>query len=563
MVRRGAPLFESLRGFQASWLRGDALAGMTLAAIAIPEQLATAKLAGMAPETGLFAFAAGSLAFAVFGANRFMSVGADFTIAPIFAGTLAAASLADPARYGALAATLALLVGLILVISGIARAGWIADLLSIPVTTGFLAGISVHIIDGQLPAILGVSVAGPNLIARLMDAFRQLPEANPLAIAIGIGVLVLTLAAERISPKIPGALIGLLLAALAVWFFDLPARGVGVLGALTLTLPTVSLPALDPHTLLRLLPLALTVALVCMMQSAAVVRGFPSDPDGDEDVSRDFIGVGAGSLLAGVIGAFAVDFQPTAHRHRRPVRRPLPGDRPHRHRPHRGGRRSRRRGVRLCAPGGAGGILVFIGIRIFRLGTIIRIARRGGIEILLVLICAALVIALPIETGVGLAIVLSLVHSIYLQARPICVELERLPGTTIWWPPSPGEASEREPGVFVFAPAAPINFTNASYIRQALETALAKGAGGVRLVVIDASAVAALDYTGAQILIGLVRRLRARSVDVALARLGAERAMTEARRSGLLDVLGPNHLFHSVEAAVRALRRAAPPAPGA
>ena len=117
--------------------------------------------------------------------------------------------------------------------------------------------------------------------------------------------------------------------------------------------------------------------------------------------------------------------------------------------------------------------------------------------------------------------------------------------------------------MFVFAPAAPINFTNAAFIRLALETALGKSADPVRLVVIDASAVAALDYTGAQILIGLVRHLRARGIDVALARLGAERAMAEARRAGLVDALGPNHLFHSVEEAVRALRRAVPPAPGA
>jgi SulP family sulfate permease len=138
---RGAWLFASLRGYSQAWLPGDAIAGMTLAAIAIPEQLATARLVGMPPMAGLLAFAAGSLAFAAFGASRFMSVGADSTIAPIMAGGLVTMAAAGSAHYSAMAAALALLVGLALLIAGILRVGWIADLLSIPVAIGFLAGI--------------------------------------------------------------------------------------------------------------------------------------------------------------------------------------------------------------------------------------------------------------------------------------------------------------------------------------------------------------------------------------------------------------------------------------
>jgi SulP family sulfate permease len=135
-------LFASLRGYRMGWLPGDLVAGLMLAAIAIPGQLATARLAGMPPETGLYAFAAGSLAFAAFGANRFMSVQADSTIAPIFAGALASMAVAGPMPYGQLATLLALMVGVVLVTVGLFRAGWLATLLSIPVTTGFLAGIS-------------------------------------------------------------------------------------------------------------------------------------------------------------------------------------------------------------------------------------------------------------------------------------------------------------------------------------------------------------------------------------------------------------------------------------
>src|SRR5262249_10460715 len=143
-AERSGWVFASLRGYNPSWLSGDAIAAVTLAAITIPEQLATARLVGMPPMAGLLAFAAGSLLYAAFGANRFTSVGADSTIAPIMAGGLAAMTATGSAAYAGLAAVLALLIGIALLLARPLRLGWIADLLSIPVTTGFLAGISIH-----------------------------------------------------------------------------------------------------------------------------------------------------------------------------------------------------------------------------------------------------------------------------------------------------------------------------------------------------------------------------------------------------------------------------------
>src|SRR5580704_16262833 len=156
------PVFRSLANYRLPYLRGDLFAGLTLAAIAIPEQMATARLGGFPPQIGFFAFVAGSLAFAVFGSNRLLSCGADSTITPIFAGGLVLLAASSSPEYSLLAAALALMVGLLLLAAGIFRLGWIADLLSIPVTTGFLAGISVHIFISQLPGILGLpSPDGP------------------------------------------------------------------------------------------------------------------------------------------------------------------------------------------------------------------------------------------------------------------------------------------------------------------------------------------------------------------------------------------------------------------
>src|SRR6516164_9507275 len=230
-------LLASLHGYRIGWLPRDLIAGLMLAAIAIPGQLATARLAGMPPETGLYAFAAGSLAFAIFGANRFMSVAADSTIAPIFAGALASWAAVGTPHYAELVTTLALMVGAILLVVGLLRAGWLATLLSIPVTTGFLAGIAIHIMVGELPTLLGISEERGHMLLRLVHILGRLDETNLYTLALGTGVLIVTLGTARISSKVPGALIGVVAAGVAVALFHLQSRGVSLLEPLHVELP--------------------------------------------------------------------------------------------------------------------------------------------------------------------------------------------------------------------------------------------------------------------------------------------------------------------------------------
>jgi len=552
----GRWLFPTLHGYSLSRLPGDAIAALVLTAIAMPGQLATSTLMGLPPMVGLFAFAAGGLAFAAFGANRFASVAADSTIAPIMAGTLALIVAPGTPHYAALAAVLALMVGAVLLLAGLLRAGWIADLLSVPVTTGFLAGIAVHIIVSQLPTVLGVAAPQGHVLERLLILLGELPQSKLYPLLIGGGVLAGTLLAEWISPRIPGAMLGVVAAGLAVWLFGL--HDVAVLGALPLSPPklTLSLPDWDEFT--HLVPLAFTVALVCMMQTAAVVRSFPSDPSQPENVSRDFGAVGAGSILAGLTGSFAVDASP-------PSTAAVAES---------GG------SSQICSllavaiiavivlvladafvfvPQAAlSGVLIFIALRICRVSTMLQIYRQSRYEILLVAASAALVVAMPIQTGVSMSIALSLLNSLYIIARPDSAVLARVPGTTVWWD-LPAEAhGEHEPGVLVFAPGAPINFTNAYYLRGKLMDAIARMGEPCRLVVIEATAVMSVDFTGAQILKRTITDLRKRGIDVALARMESERAQHAAGETGLADEIGADHMFRSVEDAVRALRAQAP-----
>jgi sulfate permease, SulP family len=544
--------FASLRGYRIGWLPRDIVAGVMLAAIAIPGQLATARLAGMPPETGLYAFVAGSLAFAAFGANRFMSVAADSTIAPIFAGGVASLAAVGTPHYTELVTLLAVMVGAILLAIGFLRAGWLATLLSIPVTTGFLAGISIHIIVGELPTLLGMSEEQGHLLLRLFHILGRLGEANPYALALGAGVLLVTLGSARISSKVPGALIGVGGAGVVVALFHLQTRGVSLLGALSVQLPRPALPSLPgTHELGQLLTLALVVAMVCIMQTSAVASTFPSEKDEPDNASRDFVGVGAGSMFAGLIGSFAVDSSPpstaivvesggysqiasiTA------VALMI-------------GLAVMAAGLMAYVPHAAlSGVLVYIALKIFRLGEMIRIYHRGGPEILLVAASAGLVVSLPIESGMLLAIVLSFVHSLYTVARPYCAELARVPGTTVWWPPGPDENTGHVPGLLVFATAAPLTFTNAQYISDKIATALANAPTPVKLLVIEASGMTDIDYTGSQILQRTIARLRSRTIEVAIARLSDKRAQVGASRTGLIAALGPERVFRSVEEAVR------------
>ena len=550
------PLLRSLQGWRLSALPADLVAGLTLAAIAIPEQMATAKLGGFAPEIGFFAFIAGSLGFALFGANRFLSCGADSTITPIFAGGLALLATSGTPDYSTLAAALALLVGVMLACAGTFKLGGIANLLSVPVTIGFLAGIAIHIIVSQLPGVLGVTPPGGPTVARIAALARHVTQANPYTLMIGFGVLAIVALSETISARIPGALIALVAATLLGISAGLETKGVPVVGALSGTLPTPQLPDIAPERWVKLVPLAFLIAIIVMMQSAATSRGFPSDPDQPADIDRDFVGAGAGSLLAGIIGAFPVDASPP--------RTGIVAET--------GGQSQL---SSLVAAGlvlaliafGAGllkhvpeaalaGVLLFVALRIIRLAQIVRIYRQSKGEFLLIIATAAAIIVLPIEQGVTVGIALSLLHGIWSTTRAHLVRFERVPDTTIWWPAHPSIKGESSANVAVVGFQAPLSFLNATTFRADIQEVLQDSR--LRLLVLEANSIPEIDFTAAQALLDIIKICNERGISFAVARLESLRAQDAFERFGLYEVLPREHVFHSVHEAVRKL---GPPAP--
>jgi MFS superfamily sulfate permease-like transporter len=551
--RNAWPVFRSLSSYRLQFLTHDLFAGLTLAAIAIPEQMATARLGGFAPQIGFFAFLAGSLAFAAFGSNRFLSCGADSTITPIFAGGLALMAVSGTADYPVLAAALALMVGLLLVTAGIFRLGWVADLLSIPVTIGFLAGISVHILISQLPGILGLPSSDGPMLQRLATLISHLNQTNPFTLVIGLGVLAITAISERVDARIPGALIGLAVASAGVMLLGLESRGVTVLGAVSVALPAVGIPEVSGGHLTSLVSLSLIIAIVVMVQTAATTRSFPSSPDEPPDVDRDFVGAGVGSVLSGLIGAFPVNASPP----RTAVVCETGG-------------RSQLAGLAAAAivivllafgaallgriPNAAlGGVLLFVALRIVRVGQIVAIYRQSLGEFLLIVSTSAAIIVLPIEQGVGIGIALSLLHGIWSTTRARVLLFERVPGTSIWWPTSPNLPGEREPGIIVAGFQAPLSFLNAYHFRRDILDALQSSRQKTRLIVLEATGIVEIDFTAAQILRDLIRQCHADGVDFAIARLESVRAQAAMTRFGIDELLGPNRSFHSVEEAIKAL----------
>ncbi len=552
--RRAWPLLRSLAGYRGEYLGRDLAAGLTLAAIAIPEQMATARLGGFAPQVGLMVLVAGALAFAIFGGSRYLSCGADSTITPIFLGALTVLAVAHPADYPALAAALALMVGVMLVAAGIFRLGWIADLLSIPVTTGFLAGIAAHILLSQLPSVLGVDPPqGDVLMQRLMTLAGEVGATNPYTLAIGAGVLATIIVSERIDGRIPGALIGLVVATLAVIAFDLEQRGVKPLGEVKGELPHVVLPLVAPSYLTGLVTLALIITVTVMVQTAATTRSFPPSPDEPPDVDRDFIGVGAANVLAGLVGAFAVNASPP--------RTAIVAE---------SGGRSQVAGliaaaitVALLAAGAAllrhvpqaalGGVLLFVALRIFRVRQIVGVLRQTPAEFALIVATATAIVVLPIEQGVGLGIALSLLHGIWTTTQARVVLFERVPGTTIWWPQGGMTKGEAESGVIVAGLQAPLSFLNAYRFRADARELLQAAPGKPRLFVLEATGIVEIDFTAAQVLVGFIRECHERDVPFAIARLESVRAQAALTRFHVHEVLDPDRIFRSVEEAIRTL----------
>ncbi|MDR3664817.1 MAG: SulP family inorganic anion transporter, partial [Mycobacterium sp.] len=539
------------RGYRPSWMINDLFAALTLLAIAVPEQLATARLADMPPITGFYAFVAGSVMFALLGSNRQMSVGADSTIAPLFAVGVGALALAGSPDYIALVGILAAAIGVVVAIVGLLRLGWVAEFLSVPIISGFLGGVAVIIAVHQLPDLLGLPNAGGSIVHRVAAAARDLHLINGWTAGVSAGVFIIVLIAELIDRRLPGALVGLIAATVLARWLNLQAHGVPVLGALENGKPHFGLHGLSWSAVGAVLPIAGVVALVTISQTAATTRAFAGQGGYQTDVNRDFVGVGAGNVMAGLVGAFPVDASPprTAAVVAASGRTQLTGI-------------LAAAGLVLLIPASAvlrdlpvaalAAVLIFIAARIFPVHDLIDIARYDRVEFGLTLITLLTVALVGVEQGIAVAVTLAVYDRARISARPHVQILGRIPSTTSWAPLGSSAKPVEVPGILVVLFATPLWYANADHFRTELIAELNRAEPPPRLLVLDSIGMTDIDYTGSRALAAVLDQLEHRGVHFAMARTNSA-VRAGLVRSGLRARIGDNQLFASVGAAVDSL----------
>jgi MFS superfamily sulfate permease-like transporter len=529
-------------------LSADVLAAIALLVIAVPEQLATARLAGMPPVTGWYAFVAGTAMFALLGSSRQLSIGADSTIAPLFAVGIGHLAAAGSHHYVELVAILSVEVGLLVALVWLLRLGWIAEFLSAPIITGFLAGVAVIIVVHQLPDLFGVTGGGGSTVHRISTVISHLGHVNGWTLAIAAGVFLIAVAAERINRKIPGALIGLVGSTLLVSAANLRGHGVDVLGAIAHGAPHLGLDGLSWTTIGKVAPIAAVVALVVVSQTAATTRAFAEQEGYEVDVGRDLLGAGAGSVLAGVAGSFPVNASPG----RTAAVASVTG------RSQAAGLMSAAAIVLLIPAAGVlkdlplatlAGVLVFVATRIFHVHDLRAILRFDRFEFALALVTLLTVALVGVEQGIGVAVGLAILDRTRVSAQAHVHVLGRIPGTTSWAPLGSSDHPVPVDGVLVLLFATPLWYANANHFRAEAQSALNAAKQPLHAVVLDAFGMSDIDFTGQNELRRLLDEFDRDRIRFAIARAG-ETVHDNLARAGLLTRIGEDHLYESADAAV-------------
>lgn len=548
-------LFPTLRGYRREWLGRDLVAGVTFGAVTMPGQLATAHLAGMPPITGLYGFLVATVVGAAVSTNRHLALGVDSTVAPILAaGLVALGAVTQTREYAGLAMLTAFLVGVLTLIVGAGRLGWVGDFLSRPVMIGFFGGIAVIIVVHQVPGLLGVRDGHGRTLERIAQISRQLPNISIPTLIVGAVSLALLLGFARISRRIPGALIVLVLSILAVALLNLRDRGVATLGPLERGLPSVQLPPFSFEAVEAVMTTALVVGIFCLAQTAATTRSAANLGGFDTDINADFRALGLANVASSLVGSFTVNASP-------PSTTIIAES------------RGRTQLAALIASAMAvvvlffsdviedlpaatlSAVLVYIAIRIFRVDQMRATAQYSWKAFALMLIAMLGTVVLGITYGVLFAVVVSFIYQASRTARPELLRLGRSAAGT--WLPLDDSRAEPVAGIAAFALNGPLWFGNANWFRMQLIGALPDeeddegGADRPELLVLDARRIDDVDFTGFEALCDVAQIADLRDVPflVVVQQGRTQRAFTGG---GFSEILGRSRFFDTIPLAIAA-----------
>lgn len=544
-MERFVPGIGVLRCYERRWLRADVLAGITVAAYLIPQCMAYGELAGLPAVTGLWAIMPALALYALFGSSRQLSVGPESTTAVMTATALAPLALADPSRYATMAAVLALLVGAICLVAFLFRLGFLADLLSKPILVGYLAGMAMIMIAGQLRKVTGVPVTGTAFVAQVGSFLSNLDAIDWPTTALAAAMLVFLLVVQRVTPRLPGPLLAVLGSALVVGLTGLTDDGIAVVGTVATGVPTPQLPNLSVDDLRTLIGPALGIALVAYTDNVLTGRAFASRPGELIDANQELLALGAANLGVGLFRGFPVSSSGS---------RTVLADAV--------GARTQLAGIvslvtvvlvllflrPLLAnfPTAAlGAIVVYAATRLIELSELRRLWRFRRSELLLALTTTVGVLLVDILYGVLVAIALSVLDLLRRVAHPHDAVLGRVPGLGSLHDIDDYPEAETVPGLLIYRYDAPLCFVNAEDFRQRALTTIDASPTPVEWFVLNVEAIVEVDITGADALESLRAELARRGIRMGLARLKRD-LRDELTPSGLLDRIGEDMLFASL-----------------
>jgi sulfate permease, SulP family len=549
-------LFQGLRPAQWSQLPRNLLAGVTLAAMNIPQSLGYTKIAGTPVITGLYTLLLPLIAFAVFGSSRYLVVAADSATAAILAGSLAGMAPLASERYVALAGTVALLTGVLLLLARLLKLGFLSDFLSQTVLVGFLTGVGFQVGIAVLGEMLDVEVHSRRTPVQFLEVLHSLSKVSGLTLGISFAVVAAILLFSRFAPKLPGPLFVVVAAIVASAYFHWGDRGVKLIGPVPGGLPRLGLPTVTWKDLEILIPVALSCFVMIVAQSAATSRAFATRHHQVDDENADLVGLAAANTVAGFSGTFVVNGSPTqtgmvetsggtnqmAHLTTAAVvglvllflTRPL-------------------QFLPQCV---LGAVVFTIAVRLINLPALAAIRRESPGEFRLAATTALFVVFVGVEQGIVLAMMFSLFRVVRHSYHPHTAVLKENPnGTWLLKRVAPGATTES--GIVVYRFGAPLFYANANYFAQQVRMLAGSTAVPVHWLVVDAGAITNVDFTAGRVVCDAVKDIRALGTGVIFAHVQSD-LKPDLDRHHLTKALGPGRIFDTLHEALAAIRNKLP-----
>lgn len=549
-LHRFLPVLHWLPGYRKKWIRADLVAGITVWAVLIPEALAYAGIAGVPPLMGLYTVPLPLFLYIIFGTSRQMVVGPDSATALLSAGVVGAMAISASPHFLALTSALALLVGVFFLLVGLFRLGWLANLISKPVMSGFLQGIVLVTIVGQVPSLLGIAHRHGHFFQKVFFYVGQFRAIHVPSAVVGVSSLLLLIVLKKKLPRLPAAMATAVMAILAVTLFQLQTCGVAVTGSLATTLPPLHLPDAVPAEYLQLVPGALIIALLGYVETLGAAEGASLKDDHDIDPNQELIALGAcnvgsalssGFVAVGSLSKTSVGFQSGAKSQLAylvsgvlslltllflmPLLENLP--------------------VAVLAA-----IVIEAMIGLDQTATIRRVFNFSVIEGCVALIALIGVLTFGVIDGIGLGVVLSIFLLLEGASHPGTAVLGKIPGSDTYRDVRRHPEASTTPGLLIFRFDAELLFPSSRFfLREALRQ-VKKAETAVHVFMINAETINDIDVTGAMLLLRLQRKLEKKGIVLWIAQM-QDPVADKLRKFNFGRELVLSHFYPSVSQAVQ------------